>query len=151
MLGRALKAQLILLAADPRDPLAARVRREVGAREATCYIRHVRSLILATPEMAAQLCAWLDAELPPRVRRLHRLALASLYEPALPSEPEQELFDYFEDAYLLGTVCDVTVRQAVPPLLRSTEAFRRQIPRWLESARVAFPAVTERIEETAFA
>ena len=154
MLGRALKAQLTLLAMDPRDSLAARIRREMGTRQATRHIRHVRSLILATPEMAAQLCAWLDAEMPSNVRRLHRVALASVYEPVLPSEPEQELFDYFEDAYLIGTVYDVTVHRvckALPPPLRSTEAFSRRIPQWLESARLAFPAVTKRIGQIVFA
>ncbi len=155
MLGRALKAQLTLLAADPRDPLAARVRREVGAREAVRHIRFLRTLILATPEMVAQLCLWLDApEMPPKLRRLHHRALASLYQAAPRSEPEQGLFNYFGDAYLVGSVYDVTVHQAgkaLPPLLRSTETFPRQIPQWLESARLVFPAVTERIGQIIFA
>ena len=152
MILTAFKAQLARLAADPRDPFAAKVRKRVGAREAVQYVRQLRSLILATPEMAGQLGVWSETEdIPPKWRRLSTRALTLLYRPIVQVDPGEGLFVYFGDAYLVGTVYELIVQQvaeATPRLLRETEVAPQQIPQWLESARVVFPDVTARIGQT---
>lgn len=148
---QALKNQLTQLAADPRDPFAAKIRERVGARRALLYAKPLRDLILVMPQLITQIQVWCsESKIPSRMKRLHGFVLSYLYHPYdfIPDEGTG-LFGYLDDAYLVASVYERTRCQmdhAKRPSLHNMEYIAEQIPAWQELARQFLPSETQRIE-----
>ena len=148
---QALKNQLTQLAADPRDPFAAKIREQVGARQALRYVKPLRDLILVMPQLIAQIRAWSsEPKMPSHVKRLHGFVLTYLYHPFdfIPDEGTG-LFGYLDDAYLVASVYERTKCHIDHTEERSRSKMGRlaaQVPGWLELTRQFLPGVTQRID-----
>lgn len=147
----ALKNQLKLLAADPKDPYTATIRKLAGAREAVRYEAPLRRMILAMPSMIAQIRAWFtESQLPSSSRRLHGFAMAYLYSPddLLPLH-RLGLFGYLDDAYLVAKVYHLSMSEADSTGLRpfpEDARLSREIPQWLDLARGLLPEETAALD-----
>src|SRR5690349_2313879 len=100
---KALREQLKLLAANPKNHYTSIIRRLAGPREAVHYEQPLRRMILAMPDMIILLRNWTDESgLPARVRRLRGFVMEYLYNPNdFLSVRSSGLFEYLDDAYLV--------------------------------------------------
>jgi len=146
-----LREHLKSLATDSRDPYDSIIRRLAGPRDASCFGRSLRVMILAMPDLLAQLEAWAaESGLPARHRLMRGFALAYLNHPEnlLPTRT-LGLFGYTDEAYLIARVYYLTMRDPDWSGQRyhvDDEELARAVPEWLELARRLLPADTARID-----
>lgn len=149
---RALGAQLSLMAADTKNHYTSIVRRLAGPREAVHYEQPLRRLILAMPDMIAQLRNWTDESgLPMRVRRLQSYALDYLYNPKdFLSVHSPGLFEYLDDAYLVVRVYQLSLADEGCSRLQfriEGKSLAKSVPEWIELTRRLLPKETSQIDE----
>ena len=143
----ALKNQLKLMAADPKDPFTSTIRKLVGAREAVHYEGPLRRMILAMPSMIAQIRGWFfESESSAPSRRLHGFAMAYLYSPDdLLPEHGLGLFGYLDDAYLVAKVYHRSMSEADSTGLRpfpEDEKLSQEVSQWIDLAKRLLPEET---------
>ncbi|MBI4424490.1 MAG: hypothetical protein HY554_12215 [Elusimicrobia bacterium] len=148
---RALGEQLRMLAADPKNHYTSTLRLLTGPREAVRYGQPLRRMILALPDMIAQLRRWNDASgLPVRVVRLQRFALAYLYDPKdFLSAGRSGLFRYLDDAYLIAKIYAGSLAGRGGSGRRrhgDDPALAKSVPEWIELARRLLPKETAKID-----
>lgn len=149
---KALREQLELLAADPKNHYTSIIRRLAGPREAVHYEQPLRRMILAMPDIIVQLRNWTDESgLPVRFRRMQGFALDYLYNPKdFLSVHSPGLFRYLDDAYLIVRVYHLTLADEDCSRLKShidDESLARSVPEWIELARRLLPKETSKIDE----
>lgn len=149
----ALRGQLNLLAADPRDPFTGIIRRMVGPKEAVRYEQPLRALVLAMPAMIGQIRDWVsESKWPSPVKRMHAFIMAYLYSPEdfLP-ESSLGFFGYVDDAYLVAQVYRRTLLEADSFGFKRfiiDETLSRDTQDWLETVRRLLPAETAAMDKT---
>ncbi len=139
---KAFKKQLIAQALDPKDSFSEEIRQSVGPRESVRYQKELREMIIAMPDLVAQLTAWSrKSESPARLRRLHRFAVAYLLNPT-DFMPERKLgfIGYLDDAYLITRVFDLALQESewVP----SIGDYEKNTGVWITMTRELFPEMT---------
>lgn len=149
---RALGERLRILASDPKNNFSSKIRRLTGPREAARYGQPLRRMILAMPQMIAQLHRWSDTSgLPPRLMRMQRFTLSYLYDPIdFLSSKNSGLFRYLDDAYLISRIFQITLAKndASGSKNRSTHrALAQNIPEWIAIARLLLPHETAQMED----
>ena len=147
---KALKNQLVLLAAQEQERFVAEVERRCHPPDAADTAAALRELIVAMPDLIAQIRAWAgDPRVPRHEKQLQGFLLTYLYHPTdfLP-ESNWGLFGYLDDAYLVGRIYVDTLRTMSdsPSSLPSVEEFGAAVPTWLESARQVIPAEAAKID-----
>ncbi|MDO8802870.1 MAG: YkvA family protein [Elusimicrobiota bacterium] len=147
----ALQGQLKLMAADPKDPFAAIIRKLAGPRDAAGYEQPLRALILAMPAMAGQVRAWMtESKFASPISRLHGFAMSYLYSPEdfLP-ESSMGFFGYLDDAYLIARVYHRTVLEADffgNKRFSENETLPGDVHNWIKLARELIPVETAAID-----
>jgi uncharacterized membrane protein YkvA (DUF1232 family) len=147
----AFKEKLARLADDPNDPFRSAVIARVGPREAVRVEAPLRKMILALPDMLAQIGQWSrELPVPPALRRVHTLALAYLMNPVdfLP-EKAHGLFGYLDDAFLVASVFNRTLEEVGPAGLRpltDNVALASAVPGWVETTRAFHAEMSEKVE-----
>ena len=145
---RALREQLNLLAADPRNHYTSIIRRLAGPREAVRYEQPLRQMILAMPEMIAQSSNGAGGlGRPVRLRRIRGFVLDYLYNPTdfLPAHGPG-LFGYLDDAYLIARIYHLTLADG-PKHHVDGESLERNLPVWIKLARRLLPKETLKMDE----
>lgn len=147
----ALGKQLKLLAADPRNNFSSIIRQLTGPREAARYGQPLRRMILALPEMIAQLRSWSGRSgLPPRVRRMQAFTLSYLYDPIdFLSAKSPGLFRYLDDAYLIARIYQITLAKHGTADIKGQGSERNlanDVSQWITLTRRILPKETAKIE-----
>ena len=147
---KALKNQLVLLAEQEQERFVAEVERRCHPTNAADTAAALRELIVAMPDLIAQIRAWAgDPRVPRHEKQLQGFLLTYLYHPTdfLP-ESSWGLFGYLDDAYLVGRIYLDTLRTMSdsPASLPNVKEFEAAAPRWLESARQVIPAEAAKID-----
>jgi len=147
---KALKNQLILLAERERERFVAEVERRCHPPNAEDAAAALRELIVAMPDLIAQIRAWAaDPRVPRHEKQMQGFLLTYLYHPTdfLP-ESNWGLFGYLDDAYLVGRIYLDTLRtmRDSPASLPNVEELAAAVPPWLENARQVIPAEAAKID-----
>jgi uncharacterized membrane protein YkvA (DUF1232 family) len=146
----ALKNQLVLLAGQEQERFVAEIERRCHPPSAANTAAALRELIVAMPDLIAQLRAWAgDPRIPRDQKQLQGFLLTYLYHPKdLLPEADWGLFGYLDDAYLVGRIYLDTLRtmRDSPASLPSVEAFGAAVPAWLEFARQVIPVESAKID-----
>jgi uncharacterized membrane protein YkvA (DUF1232 family) len=148
---KAFKEKLARLADDPNDPFRSAVIARVGPREAAHLEGPLRKMILALPEMLAQIGLWSrELKVSPALKGIQTLSLAYLINPEdfLP-EKAHGLFGYIDDAYLVAAVFNRTLEEVGPAGMRpliDDVGLSLRVPEWVELTRRLLPDVTEKID-----
>lgn len=144
----ALNNRLRMLADDQRGSFHGEVRKLVGHREAVRVADDLRRMVLALPDMLAQIKTWsLDPGLPWDFRRLYGFVLVYVgdVEDFLP-EREKGLFGYVDDAYLAGRILARAMDEVKVRPHRGNVTLAASIPGWLSTAKRLLPNETARID-----
>lgn len=147
---KALKNQLVLLAGQEQERFVSEVERRCHPPNAADTAAALRDLILAMPDLIAQIRAWSsDPGIPRHQKQLQGFLLSYLYHPTdfLP-ESNWGLFGYLDDAYLVGRIYLDTLQTMSdsPKSLANVEEFKASMPPWLEAARQVIPAEADMID-----
>ena len=148
MLG-ALKNQLRMMAVDSKDSFTSVIRGLVGPREAMHYERPVRQMILAMPEMIAQISTWShDPRHFHSMKRLHGFVLITLYN--FKPDHKKGLVGYVEDAYLVASAYHRTLNERDRPRLRlrvDNAVPSKSVAEWIETTKQLFPDETRKLDQ----
>jgi len=149
---RALGEQLKILAADPKNNFASKIRQLSGPREAARYGQPLRRMILAMPHMITQLRLWNgEASLPARAKRMQEFALSYLYDPIdFLSARSSGLFRYLDDAYLIAKIYQTTLDDFKASGTKNpsqNSALSKNIPTWIDLAKRLLPKETAQIDK----
>lgn len=146
-----LRNRLRKKATDPLDDYALNIRRLTGPNEASLYEEPLRQMILALPDMVAQIRRWVD-EWPyiPSIDRTMRLVLFYLHNPLdLFPDYSMGLFGYLDDAYVAAAAYDRLLSGSPESGLRmrpADEMLARSVSKWLRLSRSLLPAETAYLE-----
>lgn len=141
---KAFNLQLQTMAKDPQDPFTSVIRKKVGAREALRYEGPLRKMILAMPDMIAQIRDWSDESgQPPEIKKLQSFSLAYLFNPTdfLP-EKTNGLFGYLDDSYMVACVFQKTIEEIPQAGLEPLEekvSLKENVVEWLQLSRELIP------------
>lgn len=145
------RKKLMVLADDPRDDFRKRMIQQVGPVEAVRFEAPLRKMILAMPDMLAQLSLWSrELGMPQPLRRAQMLALAYIYSPddLLPDE-SNGLYGYLDDAYVVASTYSRTLQEVGPAGLRpmtDNVPLALLVPDWVRLTRECLPEMTERAD-----
>ena len=147
---KALKNQLVLLAGQEQERFVNEVERRCHPQKSADTAAALRELIVAMPDLIAQIRAWsADPRVPKHQKQLQGFLLTYLYHPTdfLP-ESNWGLFGYLDDAYLVGRIYLDTLRTMSdsPSSLPNVKELEAVVPRWLENARQVIPAEAAKID-----
>ena len=147
---KALKNQLVLLAEQEQERFVGEIERRCHPQNAAETAAALRELIVAMPDLIAQIRAWAgDPRIPRHEKQLQGFLLTYLYHPTdfLP-ESNWGLFGYLDDAYLVGRIYVDTLRTMSDSAasLPDVGKFAAAVPPWLESARRVIPAEAAKID-----
>lgn len=112
---KAFRNQLQQLALRSPEDTIARVAARVGPAKAKALAPKATALVLFVPTALDKIRGWYDqADVPEDLRRLHGVTLTYLYHPAdLLPEESHGFFGYLDDAYLVGSVYEITLRRLI--------------------------------------
>ncbi len=121
---------------------------DLSPEEATYVANDLRRMVLALPDMLAQIRAWSeDPGLPWDFRRLYGYALIYVgnTEDFFP-ERDKGLIGYLDDAYLAGSILERAIHEANVRPHWNNALLAERIPGWLSTTQWLLPQVTSRID-----
>jgi len=149
----ALKKRLKTMSEDSGDTFYAEIEKRVGADRARETVDLLRNFVLVTPDMLAQVRAWLDnPNIDSNSKSLQGFCLTYLYHPEdLINYEAYGLFGYLDDAYMVGLTYENTMKKTdydSQRYLPNQADIAKQIPLWIKTTKEVLPKETGVIDST---
>jgi uncharacterized membrane protein YkvA (DUF1232 family) len=136
---------------DWHQSYAMEIKRRTGANASETTVARLKAMVLAFPDMAAQIRSWVNEPgRPAALRRLHEFIAAYIYNPQdVVPDTAPGLFGYLDDAYLTARIYEATVLSPEwdPHLSVSPSGlYEKELASWMEEARQVMPRETAKID-----
>lgn len=137
--------------ADWSRDFALEVKRRLGEEASAATVERLKGLVLAFPDMAMHIRAWVEEPgHPAALRRLHEFVAAYIRNPDdILSDKAGGLFGYVDDAYLTARIYEATVLAPEwdrHPRLPPAGAYEKELPLWIAEIRRVMPREADRID-----